>query len=91
MGCRCKGKGRLIIKILSNKEKIRLKLIDQSNYIDYYDVCMNEGEGRLLLDNIHEGYIRIETNDTMQVYEPSQTIYFDTTAHTHTLLIKDGR
>lgn len=89
MGCRCKGNGRLVISVYSDEGVVTIKLIDQSNYIDYYKVKIEDGKGVLLLENIHQGYLKVECLLNAITYEPSNIIYFNGQRYTHTLLITD--
>lgn len=92
--CGCLAKGRLRIHVESKLMKqVRIMIQEENNYRDFYTIYIKDGHGNILIDNIAEGYLKIETNmdDKYVIYEPSNIILFSKNNYIHKLNIVDRR
>ncbi|MDD3049017.1 MAG: hypothetical protein PHQ89_03465 [Bacilli bacterium] len=92
--CSCRAKGRLFVHLESeNVKQVRLTIIEEHGYRDYYTVFLHEGKGDLLVDSIAYGKVSlisdIDSDDI--IYYPDHIILFQKKDYIHKVNIIDRR
>ena len=93
-GCGCKAKGRLYIHVESKKVKqVKIMLVEESNYRDFYTIDLQNGKGFFRVDGIAMGILRVESNidQNTTIYYPDRKFLFEKSNYVHKLTMIDRR
>lgn len=93
-GCGCRAKGRLYIHVESKSVKqVKIMLVEESNYRDFYTIDLQNGKGFLYVDGIAFGILRVESSvdHNTTIYYPDRKILFEKSNYVHKLTIIDRR
>lgn len=77
--CSCKAKGRLFVHIESDcVRQIKIMIMEEHGYRDYYTVFLHGGKGDMRIDNIAFGKVTLTSNIDSEhtIYYPDHIILF---------------